>query len=499
MRARAFTVAAACLLGIAAARCGESTSAAPVPDAGVGSGGPPDGGAVDAGAPPGDGGSSSDAGSVDAGTGAGTDAGIGTGGSADAGSGAIDGGSADAGGGGGGPVDAGSEPVDGGSEDAGSGSVDAGSVDAGSGSGSAECDGLTPTLPGPGIEVSAAWPPFGDCLDRSTSDGTGTVLLQRSNDFDNGEAIWTAFDRSGNDVGETFATSVLQPMPFSLESGFLWFNSFQACSPGSDDACKVGAVLRRLSSSLHEISRTTLYDYVYRGNDPPPDQTLWGASDDPRGGAVVTHLIASHDPTIDFAISVRKFDAQGTALAANIAATGPGVRPVQIISGVSEDGAILVLWHDGSTLRGRWLTSNAEVMAPAFVASLTVPKTARLSLSRLLDGTLVLQQDGAWTLRFSPGSPVPGIAPDWLATRPNTRLSIVRQATAYLLTFPSASCEPVHAALFARSGTRCGAIDFPAQSCPTAAESGYDGTVMVSGYDAQSDRCTRTFWPQLLR
>jgi hypothetical protein len=138
-------------------------------------------------------------------------------------------------------------------------------------------------------------------------------------------------------------------------------------------------------------------------------------------------------------------------------------------------------------------------MTDAFVAANGVPAGAKLSLSRLLDGSLALQQGGAWTLRFEPGATAGAPAPDWLATRPNTILSIVRGATAYLLTFPSASCEPVHGALFAPSGTRCGGIDLPARACAQTAESGFDGTVIVSGYDAAADRCTRTYWPGLLR
>jgi hypothetical protein len=165
----------------------------------------------------------------------------------------------------------------------------------------------------------------------------------------------------------------------------------------------------------------------------------------------------------------------------------------------------LVLWTDGgeaaasnAILRGRWLDANGAPTGPVFVAAHgAMPASAKLSLSRLLDGSLVLQQDGNWTLRYEPGATVAGPAPDWLATRPNTRLSIIRQGTAYLLTFPS-NCEPVHAALFSRSGTRCGGIDFPTRTCAVAADSGYDGTVMVSGYDDRADKCTRTFWPKFL-
>jgi len=351
---------------------------------------------------------------------------------------------------------------------------------------------------------------FGICLDRSTTDGTGTAVLGIRAEFDNGEDDWFGFDSSGNRLG--FATGVpqVQAPLFPLDSGFQWFNSGMVCSMSGSDICTTSAVLRQLSSSLKETSRTTLFQYQFGPKDPRPSEILWGASNDTGRGVFVTHVSLKSSQDSEWSIVGQRFDAAGTALGpaftvdadpGPLAQSGPLPRPANLLSGVSRNGPVLVLWADGNApqafLRGRWLDSNGKAMGPRFVAA-NVPTGAKLSLSRLLDGSLALQQDGAWTLQFQPGASG-AAAPDWLATRPNTRLSIIRGGTAYLLTFPSSNCEPVHAALFTASGTRCGAMDFSTDSCAHTAESGFDGTVIVSGFDEKADKCTGTFWPQLLR
>jgi hypothetical protein len=357
------------------------------------------------------------------------------------------------------------------------------------------------TLPGPGIQVSTTQPPFGVCLEGSTSDGSGTVLLGLQGQFDSGDDNWSGFDSSGSRLGTASAGPMIQPPLFPLESGFQWFNSGDSCSP-SGRGCTRRAVLRQLSSSLQETSRTTLFEYRWTDADPRPRQMTWDASKDTGRGVLVTHVQVSDAGWTLFA---QRFDSSGRATTGEVAVAS-GVasqQPARALSGVSQKGPALVLWDHGSgasrAVEGRWLGTSGDTMTDPFTAADGVHAGAKLSLSRLLDGSLVLQQDGAWTRRFQPGATAVEAAPDWLATRPNTTLSIIRGATAHLLTFRSLNCEPVHAALFAASGTRCGAMEFPAASCPHTAASGFDGTVIVTGLDEAAGRCTRTFWPGLLR
>ena len=429
-------VVAACLLGLGSSRCGRGTPpAAPPADAGGGSGG---GGA----------------------------------GTPDAGASEPDGGSASA--------DAGTPP------------------DAGTGGGVAECAGVVPTLPGPGVEVTSTHGTFGVCLDRSVSDGNGTVLLGVQEQFDNGNDVWLGFDTSGTRVGAASSTPMDQPLPFPLESGFQWFTGGQACSQSG--TCTISADLRQLSSSLTETSRTNLHTYRFTPTDPRPTEVMWSASADVGSGTLVTHVHKTLSPAA-WAVRAQRFDAAGTPLGDEVTvASGAADVPQRVASGVSTGHLSLVLWKlDAAVVFGRWLEAAGTSVTPVFEVATGVSPAPELVVARLVDDSLALRVDGNWTTRLRAGVGTADPAPDWLATRPDTTLSIVRGGTAYLLTFPSTNCESVHGAFFAASGARCGGLDFPARSCAHAAESGYDGTVMVSGYDASTDRCTRTYWPGLLR
>ena len=466
VRPRLVVLAAACLLGIASSRCGGNNVPAAPADSGTGSGG--GGGTADGGS---DGGSGTDGG----------------GGSPDGG-----GGGAPDGGGGGSP--------DGGGTADGGGGV----PDAGGGSGNAECDGLNPALPGPGVEVTHGHSNFGGCGLVATSDGTGAVIGMIQSGFDNGEDSWLSFAPDGRYQGTAFASPYGQPFPFALDSGFQWFNAGRVCAIYSGQGCIHSAVLRQLSPSMQELSRRTLFEYRQGPSDPPPKDILWGASADTGLGVIVTHVYKPSEG--NWTILAQRYDANGnwtTDVKGVRINSGPG--PTRVLSGVSENGSILVLWdretYGAGTLAGKWLDKSLNELTPVFQAASGVPDGAKISLSRLLDGSLVLQQDGSWTVRFAPGSTSPGPAPDWLATRPNTRLFIVRGGKGYLVTFANSDCGPVHAALFALSGTRCSGLDLPTRTCGKQADSGFDGTVVVSGYDnSQQDyKCARTFWPGLLR
>jgi len=488
-------LAAACLLGIGSTRCGGGASPAASPDSGGGSGG---GGGADGGS--GGGGGTGDGGTVDDGGGGGGGGGADGGGGGGGGGGGADGGGGggtDGGGGGGGGTDGGGG---------------GGGTDGGGGGGSAECDGLSPTLPGPGVEVTHGHSNFGGCGLVATSDGTGAVIGMIQSGFDNGEDSWLSFAADGKYQGTAFGSPYGQPFPFPLDSGFQWLNRGAVCAIYSGQGCIHSAVLRQLSPSLQELSRKTLFEYHQGPSDPPPSDVLWGASADTGRAAIVTHLYKAADGT--WTILAQRFDSSG-ASTSDIKGVrmNSGALPTQIVSGVSETGQVLVLWdrdtYGPGTLAGKWLDQDLNELTPVFQAATRVPDdNARLSLSRLLDGSLVLQiwahqggYDGDWTARFVPGSTSPGPAPDWLATRPRTRLFIVRGGKGYLVTFASNDCGPVHAALFAPSGTRCSGLDLPTRTCGKQADSGFDGTVVVSGYDISSPdyKCSRTFWPGLLR
>src|SRR5262249_31332696 len=203
--------------------------------------------------------------------------------------------------------------------------------------------------------------------DGSTSDGAGTVMLATDDEFDNGEAIWTAFDATGRRLGLASAITPKQPMPFPLDSGFQWFNESHSCSP-TGQGCIVTAAIRQLSSSLQETSRTTLFESRFGPADPPPSQIMWGASRD-AGGLVVTHVFLDHRTSWE--LIAQRFDSHGRATTPETGVSGglTAQQPTFAVSGISRKGPILVLWNvpRGGALLGRWFDASGKSMTNPFV------------------------------------------------------------------------------------------------------------------------------------
>jgi hypothetical protein len=153
---------------------------------------------------------------------------------------------------------------------------------------------------------------------------------------------------------------------------------------------------------------------------------------------------------------------------------------------------------------GRWMDASGNAASSTFRAGGAFSSSSKASLHRLADGALALRVDGAWTARFASGNTAADGPPDWLATRPGATLSIIRGGNAHaVFNPPNANCAAaLHAEFFARSGKKCGGLDLPmtgGSGCALAGDSGYDGTVILAGADFVKDRCTRSFWPGLLR
>src|SRR5437762_2388565 len=174
MRARALSVAAACLLGAAIANCGSSQ-----PPGGTGAGG------TDAGV-------SSDAG-VGSGGGGSTDAGSGSGGGS-----SVDAGSGSGGGGG-----------SGGSSDAGGGS---------GGGGGGRGDSASAT-----VTPSPLPPERSPTCSLAVSDFAGNVALE-SHDFPNA-LNWFTFSSSGSPLGRIDSTLTLIPGDSGFEGVAAWYGA----------------------------------------------------------------------------------------------------------------------------------------------------------------------------------------------------------------------------------------------------------------------------------
>lgn len=364
----------------------------------------------------------------------------------------------------------------------------------------AECAGIVPAATGQSVDIATGHSSYGACIDGTTSDGQGGVLSGFDDSFENGSDGWQVFSPTGTALNRFFASPVTQPVPYPLDSGFQWFVSGQLCSSGTG-ACTTYAAIQQISHDGQRTAETTLYQSG--GSSTAPAQVLWRSANDPGKGLVVTHVRkpqTTSSPT--WALVAQRFDAAGAAMSGEtVLAEGSGPGPANSASGIASTGLALVLWDSGGgAYSGAWVDAKGAAVGSTFPAVASVPASAKLELHRLLDGSLVLAIDGAWKWRFASGAGSAEPAPDWLATRPGSTLSIIRGGHAYALFGTAQSCSTEHADLFAPSGKLCGGIDLHlANGCLRHGESGYDGTAILSGYDAQADRCTRSYWPALLQ
>jgi hypothetical protein len=119
--------------------------------------------------------------------------------------------------------------------------------------------------------------------------------------------------------------------------------------------------------------------------------------------------------------------------------------------------------------------------------------------------------ESRWLVVVPPGSATPAPAPDWLATRTNTLLAIVRGGRAYAV-LPEAANDgdcSQRIEVLTGDGQSCGAQDFRRASgnCKTLGiRVGRDGTVVQQmppafeqGAGTDSPSCSWLFWPALLR
>jgi len=181
--------------------------------------------------------------------------------------------------------------------------------------------------------------------------------------------------------------------------------------------------------------------------------------------------------------------------------------------GVDRAGNALVLSNPGS-LHGQWVDHSGNV-GPEFdlgVASGTFELYPRIG-----SGLFVLKRSSdehtAWAYQLDSLAAAATPAPDWLASRPDTRLHMAHGGTAYaMLPIPTQSdCTTQHIEVLAPSGKSCGSAEFGVApgSCSNFIDVGYDGTVVQQlppGIDAPSctpgepcRSCTWRWWPGFFR
>jgi hypothetical protein len=191
-------------------------------------------------------------------------------------------------------------------------------------------------------------------------------------------------------------------------------------------------------------------------------------AEDPTGGVMVAaHTLDAYD-----ASGARRWRVQ--------------LAHEAVALGVDRAGNALVLSNPGS-LHGQWVDHSGNV-GPEFdlgVASGTFELYPRIGsglfvLRRRRDASFA--EHTAWAYQLDSLAAAATPAPDWLASRPDTRLHMAHGGTAYaMLPVPAQGDCTQHIEVLAPSGKSCGSAEFRAApgSCKTNfIDVGYDGTVV---------------------
>ncbi len=193
---------------------------------------------------------------------------------------------------------------------------------------------------------------------------------------------------------------------------------------------------------------------------------------------------------------VTRFDSVGQVV-------GRGSIPDRLRGGVAavdQSGLTLVVFPDASAVGyapedfvARWYDENGAPVSDLFLlfTSTENHSRAQLLLRQLIGGGLVVQLNGEWVAMSPSGMAKSSALPDWLVPYSNYDLEIVRSGRAHALIPKDPVPNRNTIALHSISGRHCGDVTFPLPIVTV----GMDGTAASSTGD---DRCTTTWWPQVL-
>jgi hypothetical protein len=357
-------------------------------------------------------------------------------------------------------------PVDAGIPDAG-GPLDAGPADGGVLTD--DCDGLLPPAPGNPVVVEVGQ--LGNtaqCLP-GTSDGSGNVALEYSQDSTSTPepTQLLLFDGTGAQRGTRAGENTGL---FEALSGYLVFDGLGATSASTIDPAG------HVTAATGQIGEETRF-----------------ASNNPLGGAVlavatgtdgVPALIVSYDehlherwraPVPIAAAIGLGVDRLGRTL---ILGDGRAAGPNQIsVSGVWLDEA----GHAGSEFTVGTGTNSSWTAVP-----------------RVGSGLFVRDFDKNWVAQVDSLAVRASAAPAWLAAQPGSNLHLAHGGTAYAVIHPVAdSCDQL-IEVVAASGKSCGSVSFGCSLPAVQATIGYDGTVIqqIAAAPAGTDErnCRWRWW-----
>src|SRR6266702_663608 len=371
---------------------------------------------------------------------------------------------------------------------------------AGGGSGGAQdaCAGLAPSF-GPAVE--ALIDATADCA-LATTNPDGQVALGIAGTFGNTSGI--AIDLR-SPVNAMLGTIQFSPVPFGGGSHDIdpWFHATSSGYHGIvyDLGAFAPLVFRRFRA--YDASGRQLAEL---------GQFAISSAPDGQGGSV----LLAQDWHRSLSFSGRSHSPQyvpivGPMLLEWVDAAGGVTRSVEVggtptfvlVNGGTGHVVAISL---GAAAPARWFDATGQPLTPWF----TLGNVVGTSIHLLLDGTVVLSDDGRWDVALQDGVSNPVAVPDWLAARPFTRLATIRGGRGYaVLPMDATSGDATHFEIVTASGQSCGTFAVPAptvtatdSSTPLRLDVGQDGTLLqqLSRSVVPSPvgvQCAFRWWPAL--
>jgi hypothetical protein len=151
-------------------------------------------------------------------------------------------------------------------------------------------------------------------------------------------------------------------------------------------------------------------------------------------------------------------------------------------------------------------------LTPWFGVAAPIPGNSA-ALRVFVHGRVALGDGRTWLASFRDGVTGADAAPDWLASRPNTRLATIRQGRAYaVLPLDQPGLDQTRFEIVTAAGESCGLVAIPPPPpaagltrTPRRVDVGQDGTLFQQEQVIEEDpnsfgiHCMFQWWPSLLQ
>jgi hypothetical protein len=257
---------------------------------------------------------------------------------------------------------------------------------------------------------------------------------------------------------------------------------------------------------------------------PPPSLLrTWDASGTPLGDVKKYAVASAPDGAGGSVLLARSFEPDATPQVGPtsldwIDAAGHVARSVvlgedpTLVEVAWVTGHVLVIVPGTTTSRARWFDGVGAPLTPWFGVAAPIPGNSA-ALRVLVHGRVAFGDGRTWLAAFRDGVTGADAAPDWLVSRPNTRLATIRQGRAYaVLPLDQPGLDQTRFEIVTAEGVSCGSVVIPPPPpaagltrTPRRVDVGQDGTLFQQEQVIEEDpnsfgiHCMFQWWPSLLQ